>query len=94
VRNSILTANVAGHLRTALIENPYLRVFSANGYYDLATPFFGTEYTLGHLRLPPTLRSHIEYGFYPSGHMVYLNDEARRALKADLVRFYGEATAR
>jgi carboxypeptidase C (cathepsin A) len=94
LRNSILTANVAGHLRTALIENPYLRVFSANGYYDLATPFFGTEYTLGHLLLPSTLRSHIEYGFYPSGHMVYLNDEARRAFKADLVRFYGEATAR
>jgi carboxypeptidase C (cathepsin A) len=94
LRNSILTANVAGHLRTALIENPYLRVFSANGYYDLATPFFGTEYTLGHLQLPPAVRSHIEYGFYPSGHMVYLNDEARRAFKADLVRFYGEATAR
>ena len=94
LRNSILTANVAGHLRTALIENPYLRVFSANGYYDLATPFFGTEYTLGHLQLPSTLRSHIEYGFYPSGHMVYLNDEARRSFKADLVRFYSEATAR
>jgi carboxypeptidase C (cathepsin A) len=94
LRNSILTPNVATHLRAALIENPYLRVFSANGYYDLATPFFGTEYTLGHLQLPPALRSHIEYGFYPSGHMVYLNDEARRAFKADLSRFYGEATAR
>ncbi len=94
LRNSILTANVAGHLRAALIENPYLRVFSANGYYDLATPFFGTEYTLGHLQLPASVRSHIEYGFYPSGHMVYLNDEARRGFKADLVRFYREATAR
>src|SRR5581483_6017629 len=53
--------------------------------------FYGTEYTLGHLGLPAALRGHIEYGFYPSGHMVYLNDEARRALKADLVRFYHEA---
>jgi carboxypeptidase C (cathepsin A) len=94
LRNSILTANVAGHLRNALMENPYLHVFSANGYYDLATPFFGTEYTLGHLQLPASVRSHIEYGFYPSGHMVYLNDEARRAFKADLTRFYAEAMAR
>ncbi len=89
---SILAPNVAGDLREALIKNPYLRVFSANGYFDLATPFYGTEYTLGHLGLPANLRSHIEYGFYPSGHMVYLNDEARRALKADLLRFYHEAT--
>ena len=94
LRGSGLTPNVAGHLRNALIENPYLRVFSANGYYDLATPFYGTDYTLGHLQLPPSLRSHVEYGYYPSGHMVYLNDEARRAFKADLVKFYGEATAR
>jgi len=89
---SILATNVAGDLRQALIKNPYLHVFSANGYFDLATPFYGTEYTLGHLGLPAALRGHIEYGFYPSGHMVYLNDEARRALKADLVRFYHEAT--
>lgn len=89
---SVLAPNVAGDLREALMKNPYLRVFSANGYYDLATPFYGTEYTLAHLGLPANLRGHIEYGFYPSGHMVYLNDEARRALKADLVRFYHEAT--
>ena len=85
---------IHGEGRNALIENPYLHVFSANGYYDLATPFYGTDYTLGHLQLPPSLRSHVEYGYYPSGHMVYLNDEARRAFKADLVKFYGEATAR
>ena len=91
--NSITAANVAGDLRDAMTKNPYLRVFSANGYYDLATPFFGTEYTLAHLGLAPALRSHLEYGFYPSGHMVYLNDESRRAFKADLVRFYRESTA-
>ena len=92
--NTILAPNGAGDLREALTKNPYLRVFSANGYFDLATPFYGTEYTLNHLGLDPSLRSHVEYGFYPSGHMVYLNDEARRALKSDLVRFYREATER
>lgn len=89
--NTITAASVAGDLRDAMTKNPYLRVFSANGYYDLATPFFGTEYTLAHLGLAPALRSHVEYGFYPSGHMVYINDESRRAFKTDLVRFYKEA---
>ena len=83
--------NVAGDLRNALIKNPYLHVFAANGYYDLATPFYGTEYTLAHLGLPQALRPHITYGYYPSGHMVYLNGEARHAFKTDLARFYREA---
>lgn len=92
--HSLLAPSVVRDLRDAMTKNPYLRVFSANGYYDLATPFFGTEYMLGHLGLAPNLRSHIEYGFYRSGHMVYLNTEALHAFKADLVRFYREATGR
>lgn len=92
--NSIVAPNGARDLRDAMTKNPYLRVLSVNGYYDLATPFFGTEYTLNHLGLDPALRSHVSFGFYKSGHMIYHNDEARRALKADLVRFYREATAR
>ena len=71
-----------------MTENVYLRVFSANGLYDLATPFFGTEYTLQHLGLPPPLQSHITYGYYPSGHMIYLNPVAHAALKRDLAAFY------
>jgi len=31
--------NVAETLRSAMTENPFLRVFVAKGYYDLATPF-------------------------------------------------------
>jgi len=84
-------ANVANDLRSAMTKNPHLRVFSANGYYDLATPFFATQYTLSHLGLDPSLRNHIKYGFYESGHMVYLNAGALVAFKADLSTFYNEA---
>ncbi len=91
---SIVAPNGARDLRDAMTKNPFLRVLSVNGYFDLATPFFGTEYTLNHLGLDPALRSHVSFGFYRSGHMIYHNDDARRALKADLVRFYREATAR
>ena len=83
--------NAANDLRDALTANPYLRVFSANDIYDLATPFFATEYALSHLGLNPALQGHIAFGYYASGHMIYLNAAAHAALKADLVKFYRRA---
>jgi carboxypeptidase C (cathepsin A) len=79
---------VAGDLADAMRKNPQLRVFSANGLYDLATPFFITEYDLSHMELEPKLRQNIEFGYYPSGHMIYLNVDALKQLKSDLSRFY------
>ena len=87
----ILAPSVVDDLRSAMTKNPLLRVFSANGYYDLATPFFATEYSLAHLGLPPALRSHISYGYYPSGHMVYLLDDQLHAMKRDVGVFYDRA---
>ncbi|MGC5352317.1 peptidase S10, partial [Klebsiella pneumoniae] len=36
-------------LAAAMRQNPHLHVFSLNGWYDMATPFFGTEYDLKHM---------------------------------------------
>jgi carboxypeptidase C (cathepsin A) len=83
--------DTAMDLADAMRKNPKLRVFSANGFFDLATPFFATEYDLSHMMLPASLIGNIEFGYYPSGHMVYLNVEAQKQMKADLTRFYGEA---
>ncbi len=80
-------------LADAMRKNPKLRVFSANGYFDLATPFFATEYDLSHMMLPAPLVGNVEFGYYPAGHMVYLNVQALKEMKSDLNRFYGEATA-
>lgn len=33
----------------AWIRNTYMKVFVASGYYEIATPFFGTEYTVNHI---------------------------------------------
>jgi len=44
--------------------------------------------------LPPSLSANIEFGYYPAGHMVYLNVEALKQLKADMARFYTEAEHR
>jgi carboxypeptidase C (cathepsin A) len=86
--------DVAVDLADAIRKNPKLRVFSANGYFDLATPFFSTEYDLSHMDLPEKLVNNVQFGYYPAGHMVYLNVDALREMKADLVKFYGLAQQR
>ncbi len=86
--------DVAEDLREAMSKNPRLKIFSANGYFDFATPFFETEYTLAHMGLDPSLEKNITFGYYPSGHMIYLHAPSRRQMKLDLARFYDDATAR
>jgi carboxypeptidase C (cathepsin A) len=81
-------ANVVPDLAAAMSENPLLQVFSANGYYDFATPFFATEYTLEHMDIAPPLQKNITFGFYQSGHMIYLSPSARVAYQRDLDRWY------
>ena len=80
--------DMALDLAAALRDNPHLQLLSLNGWYDMATPFFQTEYDLGHMFLDPSLRDHVHITHYPSGHMVYLNSEALKLMKADVARFY------
>jgi len=72
--------------------NPYLRVFSANGYYDGVTPFFQTLINFQNMPLASAqIESNLTFHNYPSGHMVYLDDASRTAVRADLSSFFGEA---
>jgi carboxypeptidase C (cathepsin A) len=84
----VLAPSVIPDLREAMHVNPNLRVFAANGLFDLATPFYTTEYELANVGLDPAVRARITLGYYPSGHMIYLNDDALHTLRADLARFY------
>jgi carboxypeptidase C (cathepsin A) len=78
-------------LADAMRKNPDLKVFSANGWFDLATPFFGTEHDLAQMMLPPAIAANVKFGYYPAGHMVYLNVDALRDMHADLDRWYSTA---
>ncbi len=80
--------NVTENLCSVMTKNPYLQVFVASGYFDLATPFFGTEYTFNHLGLDPSLQSHVTIQNYKGGHMMYLELETLKQLKQDLTSFY------
>jgi carboxypeptidase C (cathepsin A) len=79
--------NVERDLAQALISNSHLQVEVENGIYDLATPFFATEYTMDHLGLPPELRSHIHMQYYDAGHMMYLKDDTLAKLKVNIASF-------
>jgi carboxypeptidase C (cathepsin A) len=79
---------VAGDLAAAMRKNPYLRVLSENGYFDLATPFHETEYDLDHAMLNSRLRRHITFAYFKSGHMIYLNPSALKAMHSTLDAFY------
>ncbi len=87
-------ANTAADLGMAMRENPHLMVYSLNGLYDMATPFFGTEYDISHLYLDPSIKNNVRFAYYPSGHMVYLNQESLKNLKSDVAKFYDEALAK
>ncbi|MGH8147458.1 MAG: S10 family peptidase [Rhodanobacteraceae bacterium] len=80
--------DVADDLAAAMRQNPYLRVLSENGYFDLATPFHGTEYDLSHVNLNAKLRSHIEFAYFKSGHPIYVNPTALKAMHTTLDTFY------
>jgi carboxypeptidase C (cathepsin A) len=82
------TTYVGSDLAQALVANPGLRVEIENGLYDLATPFFATEYTVDHLEgLAPDLRGHITLKYYDAGHMMYLLEPALVKLKQNVARF-------
>lgn len=83
--------SVAETLRKAISMNPHLRVHVANGYYDLATPYFATTYTFNHLGLDPSLLDNVAMSFYEAGHMMYVHQPSLRKMKAELAAFIAAA---
>ncbi len=80
-------AEVGETLRGAMTQNPHLRVHVASGYFDLATPYFATEYTLAHLGLTPEGRARLSVSYYASGHMMYVQLASLEKLAAELRAF-------
>jgi carboxypeptidase C (cathepsin A) len=85
VQNQYL--NVSETLRSAISKNPHLKVLICNGYYDLATPYFATDYTIHHMFLAPALRDNIQMTYYESGHMMYIHKPSLLKLKEDAASF-------
>ncbi len=89
VNNGYADTSVA--LNSAMRKNPYMKVFVASGYYDMATPYYATEYTLAAMNLEPALRKNISVSYYEAGHMMYIEKNSLKKLKDDAARFIQSA---
>lgn len=76
--------NTGRFLSTAQRQNPSFRIFIANGYYDLATPFFATEYSFSRSGFD---QSRIEMKYYEAGHMMYIHHPSLNQLAKDMRDF-------
>jgi carboxypeptidase C (cathepsin A) len=90
--NNYVDTSVA--LRTALARNPYLKVFVAMGYYDMATPYFAAHYTLQHISLDPALLKNVSTSYYEAGHMMYIDEKSLSKLHADIEKFMQDSMRR
>jgi carboxypeptidase C (cathepsin A) len=89
-----MNVSVADVLRRAMKENPFLQVFCANGYYDGATPYFGTEYTFSQMGLNGEFQDRVHMGYYEAGHMMYIHRPSHLKLKADVAEFIKRAAGK
>lgn len=82
---------VGDNLGSAMRKNPHLKVLVASGYFDLATPYFASDYTFAHIPLSKSLRQNITYTYYTGGHMMYHEKASLKTLHKDIAAFI-EAT--
>jgi carboxypeptidase C (cathepsin A) len=79
-------------MRELLSRSRGTKVFVANGYYDLATPYFATAYTFSHMGLEPEVRKNVTMEYYEAGHMMYVHEKSLAAMAKHL-RDFVEQTA-
>jgi carboxypeptidase C (cathepsin A) len=79
--------DVSETLRDTMTKNPGMKVYVASGYYDLATPYFATEYTLAHLGIEEMLSDNIEVSYFEAGHMMYVHKPSIEKLGPELRAF-------
>jgi carboxypeptidase C (cathepsin A) len=87
-------ADTTQSLSSAMRKNPYMKVFLASGYYDMATPYFAADYTMSSMNLEPEIRRNITTEYYEAGHMMYIEVNSLRKLKRDIAAFINGAVPR
>jgi carboxypeptidase C (cathepsin A) len=73
--------NVGPWLARAMRQNSDLDVLVAQGYYDLATPFFGAELMFNQPGFDP---ERVHFRYYEAGHMMYIHEPSLEAVAEDV----------
>ncbi|MBC2839388.1 S10 family peptidase [Robiginitalea sp. SC105] len=79
-------------MTTAMKRNPNLKILILNGYFDLATVFYGVEHSISHMNLPKELRDNILMKYYPAGHMMYTQPESMAQFRSEVGAFLDETS--
>ncbi len=83
--------NTRDDLRSAMAQNPYLRVLNQSGYYDGATTYFSAKYNLSQIDPSGKMKKRLSFKGYRSGHMMYLRNEDLIQSNEDLRHFISES---
>ena len=87
-------ADTSISLKDAMGKNPFMKIMVAQGYYDMATPFYAAEYTISAMNLDPTLRRNISFEYYEAGHMMYIDTRQLKKLHDDAAAFISSSMRR
>lgn len=85
--NAQVAVSTLPDMTTAMTQNPNLKILILNGYYDLATVFYGVEHSINHMGLRPELKENIIMKYYEAGHMMYTHPPSMEKFKADVDAF-------
>ena len=88
--NAQVAVSTLPDMTSAMKRNPNLKILILNGYYDLATVFYGVEHSINHMGLSPELKQNIIMKYYEAGHMMYLRKADLIQLSADIREFYSQ----
>lgn len=86
--------NTGEMLRSAMTQNPFLRVLVLASYYDGATDYFSAQYVMSHLDPGGTIKNRISFAFYESGHMMYVRKADLARSKRDLADFVAQTLSK
>ena len=84
--------NTGIDMAKALSRDPNMKVLVLNGIYDIATVFYGVEYSIDHLGLKKEIRDNIIMKYYEAGHMMYTHQPSLEQFKKEVAEFILETS--
>ena len=77
-------------IRDIMSRNKFLKIWVLCGYYDMATPFFGSEWVYSHVFLNDELKDNLSFTYYPAGHMFYLLEDCLSQFRQDAEAWFSK----
>lgn len=89
---NVIAVSTLPDMTSAMKRNPNLKILILNGYYDIATVFYGVEYSINHMGLDSELKKNIIMKYYEAGHMMYTHKPSMQKFKKDVDEFLDQTS--